>query len=77
MRLERILLGVDFCALLGGCVTTHSGESLPKTSKSQSAEDAARIHTELGQHYMQICSPRWASSSWRCNSTTTTRPRIP
>ena len=54
MRLERILLGVGFCALLGGCVTTHSGESLPKTSKSQSAEDAARIHTELGQHYMQI-----------------------
>lgn len=54
MRLERIWAGVGLCLLLGGCVTTHSGESLPKTSKAGQAEDAARIHTELGQHYMQI-----------------------
>lgn len=55
MRLERLLLGAGLCALLGGCVTTNSNhEKLPTTSKAQQAQDAARIHTELGQHYMQI-----------------------
>lgn len=55
MRLERILLGTGLCVLLGGCVTTNSNhEKLPTTSKTQQAQDAARIHTELGQHYMQI-----------------------
>jgi type IV pilus assembly protein PilF len=54
MRLDRFALGLGLCTLLGGCVTTHSGENLPKTSKSQEAENAARIHTELGQHYMQL-----------------------
>jgi type IV pilus assembly protein PilF len=55
MRLERFLLGAGLCALLGGCVTTNSNhEKLPTTSKAEQAQDAARIHTELGQHYMQI-----------------------
>jgi len=58
MRLERFLLGAGLCLLASGCVTTggsdagHSG--LPTTSRAQQAADAARIHTELGQHYMQI-----------------------
>jgi type IV pilus assembly protein PilF len=56
MRLERALV---FCLLLplAGCVTTHTdsnslSKSIPQTSKDQKAVDAARIHTELGQRYM-------------------------
>lgn len=48
------------CALLSGCVTVggssgdgSSGDHLPTTSKSDQAEDAARIHTDLGQHYLE------------------------
>jgi type IV pilus assembly protein PilF len=42
---------------LAGCVTTRTdsstlGKSLPQSSKQSQAEDAARIHTELGQRYM-------------------------
>jgi type IV pilus assembly protein PilF len=55
MRLDRFLLGAGLCVLLGGCVSTGGNhEKLPTTSKAEQAEDAARIHTELGQHYMQI-----------------------
>ncbi|MDE2248532.1 MAG: type IV pilus biogenesis/stability protein PilW [Pseudomonadota bacterium] len=56
MRFDRVLI---FCLLLplAGCVTTHTdsnllGKPLPQTSKKQQAQDAARIHTELGQHYL-------------------------
>ncbi|MGY3038738.1 type IV pilus assembly protein PilF [Rhodanobacter sp. TND4EL1] len=43
---------------LAGCVTTHSdsntlGKSMPQSSQSDQASDAARIHTELAQRYMQ------------------------
>lgn len=48
------------CVLLAGCVTTSSSsgdgsslDHLPQSSKASQAEDAARIHTELGQHYLQ------------------------
>ncbi|WP_329743266.1 type IV pilus biogenesis/stability protein PilW [Dyella sp. A6] len=54
MRLERVLLGLGLCALLGGCVTTGGGPTLPTTSKAQEARNAARVHTELAQHYMQL-----------------------
>lgn len=62
MRVDRLLGGVLF-ALLAGCVTTtgsnkggsesSSGDPLPRTSKADQAEEAARIHTELGQHYLE------------------------
>ncbi|MCX7512175.1 type IV pilus biogenesis/stability protein PilW [Frateuria sp. STR12] len=56
MRLER-WMGAALALALAGCVTTTTetgslGGRLPHTSKSQQAEDAARIHTELGQQYM-------------------------
>jgi type IV pilus assembly protein PilF len=57
MRLER-WMGAAMALALAGCVTTSTdtsglgGGKLPHTSKSQEAEDAARIHTELGQQYM-------------------------
>lgn len=50
------------CALLAGCVSAggsrsggedSSGDQLPRTSRAQQAKDAARIHTELGQHYLE------------------------
>ncbi|MBU6247244.1 MAG: type IV pilus biogenesis/stability protein PilW [Xanthomonadaceae bacterium] len=59
MRVER-WSGLLLCALLAGCVTVggtsgggDSGDQLPRTSKADQAEDAARIHTELGQHYLE------------------------
>ena len=61
MRVDR-WGGLVLCALLAGCVSTggsqsggesSSGDRLPRTSKAQQAEDAARIHTELGQHYLE------------------------
>lgn len=55
MRLER-WIGAALALALAGCVTTTDssglGGKLPRTSKSQEAEDAARIHTELGQQYL-------------------------
>lgn len=50
-------LVVVLAAALAGCVTTRSSsdalaKNLPQTSSAQKAEDAARIHTELAQHYM-------------------------
>lgn len=55
MRLER-WIGVGLALLLAGCVTNTEtsglGSKLPQTSKGQEAQDAARIHTELGQRYM-------------------------
>ena len=65
MRVERWLVGIAF-ALLSGCVTTSgvktagvttvdqgNADPIPRTSKAQKADEAARIHTELGQHYLQ------------------------
>jgi type IV pilus assembly protein PilF len=54
MRLER-WVGVLLALALAGCVTNTDGEfggKIPRTSKGQEAEDAARVHTELGQQYM-------------------------
>lgn len=58
MRFERILV---ICLLLplAGCVTTQTsnntlGKPLPQESKADQARDAARIHTELGQHYLSL-----------------------
>lgn len=57
MRLDRhlVLAGV---LLLAGCVSAAppgapTPDKMPKVSKADQATDAARIHTELGQHYMQ------------------------
>lgn len=59
MRVDR-WSALLLCALLAGCVTVGgnsgdggSGDHLPKASKADQAEDAARIHTELGQHYLE------------------------
>src|SRR6185437_9606122 len=56
MRFDRALI---LCLLLplAGCITTHTssnslGKPLPQESKADQARDAARVHTELGQHYL-------------------------
>ncbi|TAN02509.1 MAG: type IV pilus biogenesis/stability protein PilW [Rhodanobacteraceae bacterium] len=56
MRFDRALV---LCLLLplAGCITTHTssnslGKPLPQESKADQAKDAARVHTELGQHYL-------------------------
>lgn len=56
MRFDRVLI-FSLLLPLAGCVTTQTdsnslGKPLPQTSKAQQAKDAARIHTELGQHYL-------------------------
>ena len=56
MRFDRVVVPCLLFAL-AGCVTTHTntgalGKPLPQESKAQQATDAARIHTELGQHYL-------------------------
>lgn len=59
MRFDRaFVLCVVLALPLAGCVTTQTnsselGKNMPETSKAQQARDAARIHTELGQRYMQ------------------------
>ncbi|WEN13804.1 type IV pilus biogenesis/stability protein PilW [Rhodanobacter sp. AS-Z3] len=57
MRFERVVF-ISLWLPLAGCVTTHSdssslGKSMPQTSAATQASDAARIHTELAQRYMQ------------------------
>ena len=55
MHLERWLGAALVLRLPGGATTSTDGGlggKLPHTSKGQEAEDAARIHTELGQQYM-------------------------
>ncbi|MEO8779627.1 MAG: type IV pilus biogenesis/stability protein PilW [Rhodanobacter sp.] len=56
MRFDRVLI---LCLLLplAGCITTHTntgslGKPLPQETKADQAKDAARVHTELGQHYL-------------------------
>jgi type IV pilus assembly protein PilF len=56
MRFDRALI-FSLVVLLAGCVTTHSdsnslGKNMPQSTKAEDAEDAARIHTELGQRYL-------------------------
>lgn len=59
MRFDRALvLCVALAVPLAGCVTTQTnsselGKNMPQTSKVDQARDAARVHTELGQRYMQ------------------------
>lgn len=38
---------------LGGCATTGGDSQMPKTSAVDSRDEAARVHVELGQRYMQ------------------------
>lgn len=56
MPFDRVLI---ICLLLplAGCITTHTdsntlGKNMPESSKADQASDAARIHTELAQRYM-------------------------
>src|SRR5690242_163518 len=55
MRLER-WMGAALALALAGCVTTTTdnglGAALPRGNVHQEAEDAARIHTQLGQRYL-------------------------
>lgn len=58
------LLGIGLSLALAGCVTVGGGNNsnngsgqssaprIPKTSKAEQRQDAARIHTELAQHYI-------------------------
>jgi type IV pilus assembly protein PilF len=50
MRFDRLLIAMFMLLALSGCVTTGSS---PLRNTSNDAEEAARIHTELGQQYMQ------------------------
>ena len=55
MRLDRWTVP-GLALALAGCVTTTTGgglgSKLAHSSRSEQAEEAARIHTELGQQYM-------------------------
>ncbi|HEV2679489.1 MAG TPA: type IV pilus biogenesis/stability protein PilW, partial [Rhodanobacter sp.] len=56
MRFDRVLI-FSLLLPLAGCVTTHTdsntlGKNMPESSKADQALDAARIHTELAQRYM-------------------------
>lgn len=56
MRFERVLI-FSLLLPLAGCITTRDdtsslGKNMPQTSKATQASDAARIHTELAQRYM-------------------------
>jgi len=56
MRFDRVVI-LSLLLPLAGCVTTHTnsgalGKPLPQETKAEQAKDAARIHTELGQHYL-------------------------
>ena len=58
MRFDRVVI-LSLLLPLAGCITTHTntgalGKPLPQESKSEQAEDAARVHTELGQHYLKL-----------------------
>ncbi len=55
MRCERLVWGLLLCVtVLSGCVATRVGTGLAGVTKAQEAQDAARVHTELGQHYMEL-----------------------
>jgi len=55
----KLLLAFSLSLALAGCVTvgdnnghSQSDSPIPKTSKADQRKDAARIHTELAQHYL-------------------------
>ncbi|MBD8873741.1 type IV pilus biogenesis/stability protein PilW [Rhodanobacter sp. DHB23] len=55
----RPLIGISLALALAGCVTVHNDgngpgptDNIPKTSKADQLKDAARIHTDLAQHYL-------------------------
>lgn len=56
MRFDRVLI-FSLLLPLAGCMTTRTdsnslGKNMPESSKADQAVDAARIHTELAQRYM-------------------------
>jgi type IV pilus assembly protein PilF len=56
MRFDRVLI-FSLLLPLAGCITTRTdssslGKNMPQSSKADQAMDAARIHTELAQRYM-------------------------
>ncbi|MEO8747668.1 MAG: type IV pilus biogenesis/stability protein PilW [Rhodanobacter sp.] len=56
MRFDLAIVLV-LASSLTGCVTTHTSSNalarnLPQTTNAEKAVDAARVHTELAQHYM-------------------------
>ena len=51
MRLERLLVACVLMIGLAGCASNQGG--MVRKPVKGDAEDAARIHTELGQRYMQ------------------------
>src|SRR5690242_9353168 len=59
MRLDRVLLSAGLAAALSGCVTTTTTEAggvatkIPRTTKAEQREEGARVHTQLGQQYME------------------------
>lgn len=55
----KSLAGLSLMLALAGCVTVHNDgngpgptDHIPKTSKADQLEDAARVHTDLAQHYL-------------------------
>ena len=59
MRLERVLLSAGLAVALTGCVTTTTTEAggvatkIPRATKAEQREEGARVHTQLGQQYME------------------------
>lgn len=47
------LFALAFAFALGGCATGGGGADMPKTSASDKRDEAARVHVELGQRYLQ------------------------
>ena len=68
MRRERGLLAVALVAsmaILAGCGAAPPG-GVKKEDAATKREEAARVHTDLGQQYLRQRSPaRWISSSSR------------
>jgi type IV pilus assembly protein PilF len=66
MRFDRIAVRVSLVALiggLGGCFHSNNmkmtpvtvpHDPMPTTTKAQDSENAASIHTQLAQHYMEL-----------------------
>lgn len=50
MRPERLLAVLGAALILGGCVASGAG---PRSSRSERAQEGARVHTELGRSYLQ------------------------
>lgn len=59
MRLDRVLLSAGLAVALSGCVTTTTTDAggvstkIPRTTKAEQREEGARVHTQLGQQYME------------------------